>query len=91
MLEFPDDFLDEEGHFKPALTVSVPVVYYLTNGSTVCARCVNETPVDVPPLDRRLDGQLVASFILVYDGPAFYCDRCHRSVVPPLGDDEYPL
>lgn len=91
MLEFPEDFLDEEGRFKAALTVDVPVAYFLTNGWIVCAACINEAPADVPPLDRTVDGQLVSSFIIVYDWPAFYCDRCNKSVEAPFSVDNYPL
>lgn len=91
MLEFPEDFLDEEGRFKPTLRVDVPVAYWLTGGKIVCAGCLNEAPADIPPLDRKVDGQLVTSFFIVWDGPAFYCDRCNKSVVPPFGVDDYPL
>lgn len=89
MSTFPDDFLDGDGRFRAVVRPdSTPVIYITTNGSYVCAACVNTlraTPDDQDERDRSWNP--VAYELLTHE-PAVYCEYCSHGVEPLCGQDD---
>jgi len=86
---FPDDFIDRDGRFRAVVQPEfAPVVYVTTNGSYICANCLNTACIVPHDPDAPSDPRMPVGYELLTFGPEICCEHCSRAVAPLYRQDE---